>query len=231
MSNQKEGFLNNILLSIIIPAIILSKFSKEEYLGPFYGLIIALLFPLVYGLYGFFKQKRKNYIAVIGFIGILFSGIVGLLKFPPHWIAVKEASVPLIIGIIILISTKTKWQLVNKIIYNKSLLDIDKIEERLDTEASKERLNTMLFRSNIFLAATFFVSATLNYILAKIIVKSMPGTVMFNEELGRMAILSFPVIAIPLMIIMSFIFMYILSKLKKLTQLSNDELFNPKTTS
>lgn len=230
MSNKKEGFLNNVLINIVIPAIVLSKFSKEEYLGPVYGLILALLFPLVYGLYDFLKQKRKNYIAIIGFAGILFSGIVGLLKFPPHWIAVKEASVPFIIGTIILISTKTKWQLVNKIIYNKSLLDVEKIEERLYTPALKEKLNSLLFRSNVLLAGTFFVSSTLNYILAKIIVKSMPGTVTFNEELGRMAILSFPVIAIPLMIIMSFIFMYFVSNLKKITQLSKEELFNPKPT-
>lgn len=225
MSNQKNSSLNNLLINIIIPAIILSKFSKEEYLGPVYGLIIALLFPLVYGLYDFFSQNRKNYIAVIGFLGILFTGIIGILNFPPQWIAVKEASIPFIIGTIILISTNTKWQLVTKVIYNRNLLNIDKIEASLITVDSKSRLEKLLLRSNLFLAATFYISAMLNYTLAKAIVKSAPGTTQFNEELGRMAILSFPVIAVPLMIIMAVILFYMVSALKKLTQLSRDELF------
>lgn len=225
MSNQKDSLFNNILVNIVIPVIVLSKFSKEEYLGPVYGLVTALLIPLVYGLYEFFKNKRKNYFAVIGFVGILFSGVIGLLKFPPHWIAIKEAAVPFLIGVIILVTTKTKWQFVKKIIYNKNLLNTDKIEAALYAADLHPKLDQLLFRSNILLGATFFVSATLNYILAKVIVKSVPGTTQFNEELGRMAMLSLPVIAIPLTAIMALLFFYIVTQLKKLTRLSQEELF------
>jgi hypothetical protein len=133
--------------------------------------------------------------------------------------------VPLLIGIIVLATSKTKWQFVKKIIYNKNLLDTDKIEERLCADESKSKLDQLLFRSNILLGATFFVSAALNYILAKVIVKSVPGTSQFNEELGRMAMLSLPVIAIPLTAIMALLFFYIVTQLKKLTRLTQDELF------
>ena len=40
------------------------------------------------------------------------------------------------------------------------------------------------------IASSFFLSAVLNYSLAKILVKSQPGTEAFNAELGRMTALS-----------------------------------------
>ena len=43
----------------------------------------------------------------------------------------------------------------------------------------------------------FFLSSLLNYLLAVIILTAEPGTVAFNEQLGKMTALSFPVIALP----------------------------------
>lgn len=224
--NKKNNQLINILVNIIIPIIILTKFSKEAYLGPVFGLMVALSFPLVYGLYELIIAKQKNFISILGFVGVLLSGVIGLLRFPPHWIAIKEAAIPFIIGIIVLISTKTSWQLIKKFIYNREILDIDQIELRLTTENLQTKLRTTLTRANLFLACSFFFSAILNYLLAKVIVRSLPGTAAFNEEIGRMAMLSFPVIALPSLIIMIFVLWYLLSTLKKLTQLSSDEIFS-----
>jgi hypothetical protein len=225
---KNGGQLVNILCNIVIPIIILTKFSKEAYLGPVYGLIAALTLPFIYGLYELLIEKRKNFISIIGFVGILLSGAIGLLKFPPQWVAIKEASIPLIIGIVVLISTKTSWQLVKKFLYNREILDIDQIESKLFTNELHVKLNSVLTRANILLACSFFFSSILNYSLAKIIVHSMPGTTQFNEEIGRMTMLSFPVIAVPSVAIMILIFWYILSSLKKITQLSSNEIFSEK---
>lgn len=216
---KKNNQLINILINIIIPLIVLTRFSKEEYLGPIWGLLIALAFPLIFGLYELIIQKQKGLTSIIGFIGILLSGIIGLMKFPPHWIAVKEASIPLIIGFIVLFSTKKPWQLITKFLYNRELLNIDKIEDILTLNGLQIQLNRKLNRANLFLAYSFFFSAVLNYFLAKVIVQSMPGTTKFNEEIGRMTMLSFPVIALPSFVIMIFIFSYIMSSIKNLTQM------------
>lgn len=227
-NNSKNSQFVSLLFNIVIPAIILTKFSSEKYLGPMYGLIVALSFPLLCGVYELVIQKRKDFISVVGFIGILLSGTISLLKFPPQWIAVKEASIPLLIGIIILISTRTSWQLINKIFYNRELLDIDRIESLLITESMRSRLKTILSVANMLLACSFFFSAALNFLLAKTIVHSMPGTQQFNEELGRMSVLSFPVIAVPSMIFMIFILWYVFSSLKKLTHLTSSEIMSKK---
>ena len=228
MNNKNNNPLLNLLCNIVLPIIILTKFSKEAYLGPVFGLIVALSIPLIYGLYELVILKHKNFISLIGFVGVLFSGVIGLLKFPPQWIAVKDAAIPLSIGIIILISTKTSWQLLKKFLYNPEILDIDQIESRLNSPDSKDKLNLLLQKANILLSISFFFSAVLNFILAKIIVHSMPGTTQFNEEIGKMTMLSFPVIALPSVGIMLLVFRYIFLSLKKMTQLSTNEILSEK---
>lgn len=78
------------------------------------------------------------------------------------------------------------------------------------------------------LAASFLVSAILNFVLAKILIQSPSGTAEFNAELGKMTALSFPVIALPSTAIMLVALWYIFGKLKKLTNLEFDDLLAEK---
>jgi hypothetical protein len=64
----------------------------------------------------------------------------------------------------------------------------------------------------------------MNYFLAKLIVTSESGSSAFNEELGRMTLLSYPVIAIPSMIMMMGIFWFIWRTVNRLTGLSLEEI-------
>jgi hypothetical protein len=225
---KKENQFINVLFNIIIPLIVLTRLSKDEYLGPIWGLLIALLFPLIFGLHGLVIQKTKSLTSIMGFVGVLLTGIIGLMRFSPQWVAVKEAAIPLIIGLVILFSTKTSWQLITKFLYNRKIFDIDKIQNKLDSNGLQIQLNRKLNQANIFLSISFFISAVLNFILAKIIVQSMPGTTQFNEEIGRMTMLSFPVIALPSILILIFTFRYIMSSIKHLTQLSSNEILSVK---
>jgi len=56
------------------------------------------------------------------------------------------------------------------------------------------------------------------------IVVSPAGTTAFNEELGRMTALSFPVIAVPSVIVLTIAVMYLLSGITKLTGLEAQDL-------
>jgi hypothetical protein len=92
--NDKENPLINLLFNIVLPALILSKLSSETRLGPFWGFIVALSIPLLYGIYDFAKRSKTNLISVLGFISILLTGGLGLLKVDGFWFAVKEAAIP-----------------------------------------------------------------------------------------------------------------------------------------
>lgn len=222
---KKENPLINMLLNVVLPVVILIKFSGEEYLGVVWGLIVALAFPIGYGIYDFIKTKKVNFISVLGFVSVFLTGVLGLLKLPAEWIAVKEAGVPLIIAFAIIISTKTPFPLVKKLLYTDLLFDTKKINNILTEKNKLIDFDKLMVRSAYLLSTSFFLSAILNYVFAKIILVSEPGTTAFNEELGKMQGWSFVVIALPSMAVMMLVLWYLLKQIQKLTGLELEGLF------
>jgi len=217
MVDQKssKSSLMDIVINGVIPIIILMKLSDENYLGPVYGFIIALAFPFLYGAYELIILKKFNFLSIIGFISVILTGGIGLLKLDPFWVAIKEALVPLVIGVGISISQKTKYPLLN-IIFDK-VINMKKIES-CASKLGKINEYVKIFKfTKVLIIFSFFVSALLNYILAVKIVKSQAGTVAFNEEIGRMTALSFFVIAVPVTLLLAFSLYYFCYKMKRLT--------------
>jgi len=66
----------------------------------------------------------------------------------------------------------------------------------------------------------------MNYLLAKWIVVSPAGTTQFNEQLGEMTMLSYPVIAIPSMVMLGAIMFYVVKSVMKLTGLKLEQILN-----
>ncbi len=221
---KKENPLINIIFNIVVPAIVLMKLSKEEYLGPTWGLVVALIFPVVYFLYDFVKNGNKNFISILGFVSILLTGGIGLLELSPEVYAIKEASIPLIIGILVVVLVKTKYSIFNKLLYRPEIFEVEKIDAILQERSNTELFQKKMTFANFFLASSFFLSAILNYVLASIIVKSPAGSVAFNDEVGRMTFLSYPVIVVPSMIILMSVFYFFIRDIKKLTGLTFEEM-------
>jgi hypothetical protein len=66
----------------------------------------------------------------------------------------------------------------------------------------------------------------MNYLLATWIVTSPAGSPAFNEELGRMALLSYPVIAMPSMLMMMAVLYYLARTIRMLAGLKFTETFS-----
>lgn len=224
---KNENPLLSLLTSIIIPAVILSKFANEEYLGVVPGFIIALAFPIGQGLYEIIKTRKPGFISILGLASIFLTGIIGILQLPTEWLAFKEASVPLLIGMAVVLSLKTRYPLVKKLFFNDSLLDMERIGKILDEKNAHGAMEKTLKISTYMIGGSFLLSAVLNFILAKVIVTSPSGTEAFNAELGRLTALSYPVIALPSTIVMCVALWYLFAKLKKLTGLEFEELIAP----
>ena len=223
---KRENPLLNIGLNLMIPAIVLMKFSGDDFLGPAYGLLVALAFPVAYGMYDFVRRRNLNFISVLGFSGILLTGSIGLLRLDVQWIAIKEAGVPLIIGIAVVGSLKTRFQFVRKLL--GKMIKLDVVEAALQEKGSIDAFEKRLVHSTYIVGASFFLSAILNYVLARMIVVSPTGTTAFNEELGRMTTLSFPVIVVPSVILMTIAVMYLFNGITKLTGLEAQSLLRRK---
>lgn len=217
----------DLLVSIIIPSVILMKFSGDEHLGSVNALLIGLAFPLGWGLFELIKYRKKNFIAVLGLISVGLTGGIGLLELDAGWLAIKEAGIPAIIGLAVLISTRTRYPLVRTLLYNPSVLNVDKIQSALKEQGSEAEFEDRLLKATYFFSLTFLFSSIMNYVLAKWIVVSPSGTQAFNEELGRMTLVSYPMIAIPSMIMMIAIFYYLWRSIRRLTGYTLEEVMAP----
>lgn len=230
MSNESKGggFFSNLLFNILLPVIILTRFSGEDALGPVWGVVIALAFPIGYGLWEMRQTAKVNTFSVIGVISVVLTGGISLLQLDPKYIAIKEAAVPALLGLAVLISQYTRFPLVRTLIFNAQLFAMDKVQAALNENGTHNHLERRLALVSYIVAGSFFLSAVLNYVLARLIVVSQPGTTAFSEELGRMTALSYPVIALPSTVILMGAIFYLLSQLRKLTGLELEELLSEK---
>lgn len=214
---KNNGFFLNLLINVVLPAVILSKFSGDTHLGPVWGLVVALAFPVGFGLWELQRAGKVNFFSVLGVISVLLTGGIALLQLDPAYIAIKEAAIPGAIGLAVLVSQYTRYPLVKKFLLNGELLNTEKLFQVLAARRNTKLFEQKLNQAGYLVAGSFFLSSALNYILAKIIMVSPPGTTAFNEELGRMTWLSYPVIVLPSMVVLFFAIWFIFSSIGKLT--------------
>jgi hypothetical protein len=154
----------------------------------------------------------------------LLTGGIGLLQLDPKWLAVKEATIPGLIGIAVLVSTRTRYPLIRTLLYSPAVMDVSKIKQKLESLGNTAAFEGRLLNATYLLGSTFFFSAAMNYILARWIVTSPAGSTAFNEELGRLTLLSYPVIAIPSMLMMLAIFYYLWRTIHGMTGFTLEEI-------
>lgn len=214
----------DLLVSIVAPSVVLMKFSGDDALGASGALITALAFPIVWGLFELIKYKKFNWIALLGLISVILTGGIGLLQLDPKWLAIKEAAIPGLLGLAVLVSTFTRYPLVSAMLFNPAIMNVEKIKQRLEELGHIETFDTRLLKITYLLSGTFFFSSLMNFILATWIVTSPAGSVAFNEELAWMTLLSYPVIVIPSMLMMVGIIYYLWRTIHDMTGLPLDKM-------
>jgi hypothetical protein len=215
----KPNALLEIGITILVPALILMQLSGEARLGPTRALLLALAFPLGWGLWDGWRRHKLNWFAVLGVVSTLLTGGIGLLALDARWLAVKEAAVPGLIGLVILGSTWTRNPLIRLLVFNATLFDTERVHKALAERQTEAAFEARLRTGTVLLACTFFFSSVMNYVLARWVVVSPAGTEAFNEELGRMTLLSYPVIAIPSTVMMMALLFWLARGAKALTGL------------
>lgn len=222
-SPKKPNQLIELLVNIVIPSVILMKFSGPEDLGAVNALLLALAFPLFWGARDLVTRRKINLFAALGLVSILLTGGIGLLQLDTQWLAVKEAAIPGLIGLAVVVSAYTSKPLVRVLLFSPALMNVERIQENLD-----QRGNTAIFEARLkaatwMLGGSFFFSSAMNYFLATWIVVSPAGTPAFNEELGQLTLLSYPMIALPSMLIMMFVLYFLAHTIKTLAGLKLTE--------
>lgn len=223
---RRENLWINLICNAVFPALVLSFLGSKERLGPAWALILALSLPFGYGIYDLIRRRKWNVFSIIGILGIGITGGLGLLQLPLFWFAVKEAAVPLVLGLALPLSLRTRQPLVRELVYNDQVLNLPRVEAALDATGARPAFERLLVRVSWIIAGSFFLSAILNFALARWILKSPTGTEEFTKELGRMTALSYPVITLPTMVVMIYAMWQLLGGLERLTGLRGDDLFH-----
>ena len=185
---------------------------------------LGVVVPLIFGatllvLWEGLTRRKLSWLALLGVASTLLTGGIGLLKLDPQWLAVKEAAVPGLIGLAVLGSNWTRWPLIRILVFNPALFDVERIDRALAERRNKVPFELRLRTGTLLLAGTFGFSSVMNYVLARWIVTSPGGTEAFNQELGRLTLLSYPFIAIPSMVMMMALMWWLARSARQLTGL------------
>ena len=230
---KQENLLLNLACNVALPSFILIKFSgpakvlfwQSPGLGPVWALVAALAFPILYGVYDLVVRRKWNFFSVVGFVSVLLTGGLGLFEVAAIWIAVKEAAVPLIFGVVVVGSLWTSTPLVRTLLYSEKILDTERVAVALAERGAQAAFERLLLQATWLLAGSFFLSAVTNFVLAQVVLKSPPNTVEFRAEMGRMLALSWPVNVLPSLVVTLLTLWYLLAGIKRLTGLTLEDVF------
>ena len=239
-NRKRENLLLSLAFNLILPILLLrngedwfggwlAEFFDDETRAQGTGTIIliaALTFPLVYGIRDFYSRQRCNAVSLLGFVSVLFTGGIGLLDLDPILFAIKEAALPAIIAVILILYRTNKNSLTRTFLYNPDVIQVELVETTLKERGNKEEFDNLLTRCSWWLACSFLLSAALNYLLARMIVVTPPAQnkTQFNEEVGVMMGWSIPVIAVPCMIITIFVLWGLFRGIRELSGLEPEDI-------
>lgn len=227
-ARRNENLWVNLIFNAAIPALILAYTSSEKRLGPFWSLVVALAFPLFYGVWDLASRRKWNPFSILGFVGTLLTGGLGLMKIGGFWFAVKEAAIPVLIGVAIPLTMRTRQPLVRTMLYNDQVLDTQRIHEALVARRKEPEFNQLLGWASWMLAGAMLVSAVTNFFLAIWLLPEQSGTEEFNRQLGKLQFWSWPGTMIPTSAMIFYTLFRLLKGVEDLTGLRGDDLFHQK---
>ncbi|MBY0386377.1 hypothetical protein K2X05_14570, partial [bacterium] len=127
VKNNQENPLVNLLANVVLPVVVLNKLSTK---APMPALLLALAFPLGYGLWSYWQTKKINFISLLGLANTLFTGGFAILKLEGIWFVVKEAAFPFLIGCFVLISSFRAQPFLKMMLFETGALNSDEILNR-----------------------------------------------------------------------------------------------------
>ena len=252
---KDEHPLANILINVLVPVMILSLFSKDPELqeklgkavrfwnlGPVKAIVIALALPIGYGLWYFVKNRKPNFFSGLGLLSVLLTGGLTLYLWNKDGsvkdnagllFGIKEALIPLVLGVAILFSQRTATPLIRVFLYNDSIFDIPRIEARVAEMAVQSGYARLLAGATWLFAASFFVSAAMNVVLARWFfrgfdARAVDALEVYNSIIAKITGWGFAVIGVPILFFLFFTLMRLLAGLRRLTGLTDHEMMHPR---
>jgi hypothetical protein len=231
-TKKQENVFLSLIFNLILPVLILQKGSKLGFEGSStIALIVALAFPFFYGVHDYLKNKNKNIISIIGVINILITGVFAIAQFEGHWFAIKEAAIPLVLGVGVLFSIRMNKPFMQFMLFQSGAFKKELLEEKIAENNNQEALKKQLNFSTYLLSISFFLSSIMNYVLALRIFEKIDSQLtleqqkeILNHQIANMNWMGMVVISVPLLFFLGFIMWNFFRNIKKLSGLSIEDL-------
>lgn len=251
----QEHPLANILINVLIPVMALSYLSKDPeflqaigktarpwHLGPVKALLVALAFPIAYGVWHFVKTRKANFFSSLGLVSVLLTGGLTIFLWNPDGtikpnadvlFGLKEGSIPFILGIAVIGSHRTSNPLLRTMLYSDALFDIRRIEQRVEERGAHEGYRAILFHATLLFAASFFISTVLNFGLALHFLGDLDTAAtnareIYNAKVGKITGWGFAVIGVPMLLFLFLTLRRLVQQLGRLTGLKEEEILQPR---
>lgn len=222
--------LHDLILTILLPSLALEWLSKAEWMGPnaaVWALVIASLIPLGYGIYCWVNKTGLNFFSIFGLIAIILTGGLGLLKLDTVWFAVKEASVPVVLGLCFPLSFLWRKPLIEALLMQPQLLNASLIRRSVAQEPQASAFQQLLWRSSLAMGGMMLLSACMNFALAYWLLEGkVPQTPEHNSALSKLNWGGMLVIGIPMMGAMLLVLMQFFKGLERITGLERGDILN-----
>lgn len=243
---NQEHPLANILINVLIPVLALSYLSKDGHawwnLGALRALYVALIPPLAYGIWFFVKTRKANAFSILGLASVALTGGITLYLWNDNgtikpqaalFFGLKEAAIPLILGVCVLVSHRTASPLLRTFLYSDSIFSITTIETKVAELSQQAAYNQALWQATKLFSCSFFLSAALNlglsyYFLGSLDTAASNAREIYNAQVAKITGWGFLVIGVPLMVFMFFTLHQLLRSLRSITQLSDEQLLLPR---
>lgn len=228
--NKQENPFLNLAFNILLPIFVLNK-GTEFLGGAGQALIVALLFPISYGVYDLIQRRKVNAFSIVGMLNVLLTGGLALSGRGGIWFSIKEAIFPLVIGVFVAGSAFSKKPLIKTLVVNPQAMRWDLVEQKLKELGKELEFDTLIKRATLLLSGSFLVSAILNFGLAERIflpigmdLPEADRARILNEQIAEMTGYSFIVIMIPSMVMLIGILFYLFRGMTKTTGLKLEEI-------
>lgn len=245
--------LANIVLNVLVPVLILTYLSKDPeiqeklhkvarpwHIGPLRAMALALSIPLGYGIWHFLKTRKANFFSALGLVSVLLSGTLtlylwnhnGTVKPSAGFLfGLKEALIPLVLGVAILASHRSASPLIRVFLYNDRIFNIPKIEDRITVVAAQDAYERLLLGATRLFALSFFLSSLMNLCLANWLFRGFDSTAInalenYNAIVAKVVGWALALIGLPVLVFLFFTLRRLLKGLGALTGFTDEEMMN-----
>jgi hypothetical protein len=240
-AKKQENPLTNIMVNVLIPVLALTMLSKTGgkpwHIGPLYGMLVAVAFPLCYGIYDLITRKKVNLFSVLGLVSVLLTGGLTLFLWEEGdkvadnaavLFGIKEACIPIVFGVTILLSHWTSTPLVRVFLYTPELFDIPRIEKKVKANGHQAHYDKLIFQTTLFMSVSFFISAVANFFLAQHFLQGAGTRELYNAGVGKLTGWGFLVIGVPCLVLWMGALFRLIKGIKKMTGLDTDSIMVPR---